>query len=214
MRYLSILISLSLFSCNNSGSVHTQSTVTKVDSFRIDSTILKETFNQEDTTYNEYFTNRLKPIRTNFKRINSISKWTSVIKEELNQSTEGGEAKFYFSAGVLEKITVRHFGETFQTLTEYYILNEQLSFVFERSYNYNRPIYYDSAVMKENKDNEAFDIERSEVVEDRSYFEKGELLHQVNNQDCGSPFAKDYLLEEEKRLIADFEKLRRIINQR
>lgn len=61
--------------------------------------------------------------------------------------------------------------------------------------------------MKENNDTEAFDFDKSEIIEDRSYFETGKLLHQINNQDCGSPFADDYLLEEHKRIKTCFEKL-------
>ena len=48
---------------------------------------------------------------------------------------------------------------------------------------------------------------KSEIIEDRSYFENGKLLHQLNNQDCGSPFKNDYLLEEQKRIKTDYEKL-------
>lgn len=122
-----------------------QPSISKIDTIRDDTAILKETFQLEDTAYNEYLTERLKPIRKNFKRINSIAKWTSTYNKELDESTEGGEATCYFSDGVLEKIVTRHFGETFQQLTEYYLLNGQLSFVFEKSYKYNRPIYFDSA---------------------------------------------------------------------
>ena len=187
-----------------------QTTDPGTDTLHADTVVLKETFQQEDTAYNEYFAQRLKPIRENFKRINSIAKWTSSDKIELDESGEGGEATFYYSSGILEKIVARHFGETFQQLTEYYLLNEQLSFVFEKSFKYNRPIYYDSTSMKENNDNQAFDFEKSEIVEDRSYFEKGKLIHQVNNQDCGSPFANDYLLDEQKRIAADFGKLKKM----
>ena len=194
---------------NDDGS-NRQSARSVADTFHIDSSILKETFQQEDTAYNEYLADRLKPIRENFKRINSISKWTSIEKKELDESTEGGEALFYYSNTVLEKIVTRQFGETFQQLTEYYLLNGQLSFVFEKSYKYNRPIYYDSASMKENNDKEAFDFNSSEIVEDRSYFEKGELIHQANNQDCGSPWASDYLLAEQNRIVTAFNKLKLI----
>ncbi len=189
-----------------------QPSISKMETIRDDTAILKETFQQEDTAYNEYLAERLKPIRKNFKRINSIANWTSTYNKELDESTEGGEATFYFSDGVLEKIVTRRFGETFQQLTEYYLLNGKLSFVFAKSYKYNRPIYYDSASMKENKDDQTFDSEKSEIVEDRSYLEKGKLIHQVNNQDCGSPFADDYLLEEQKRLTTDFDKLKALIN--
>jgi hypothetical protein len=187
-----------------------QSTASGLHTYHIDTAILKETFQQDDTAYNEYLSGGLKPIRENFRRINSISKWTSVDKKELDKSTEGGEATFYYSNNILEKVVTRHFGETSQQLTEYYLLNGRLSFVFEKSYKYNRPIYYDSTSMKENNDNQAFDFDKSEIVEDRSYFDKGKLIHQFNNQDCGSPFASDYLLAEQKRIMADFDKLKQI----
>jgi hypothetical protein len=185
----------------------TSTTTTKVDSLQRDTVELKETFIQEDLPVNEYLTERLKPIRANFKRINSIANWTTIKTRDIWETTEGGEAKFYYLNGQLEKITTRHFGETFQQLSEYYLMNGQLSFVFEKSYKYNRPMYYDTTAMKENNDTEAFDFEKSEIVEDRSYFENGKLLHQLSNQDCGSPFADEYLLEEQKRIKTDFEKL-------
>ena len=182
-------------------------TSVKVDSLKRDTVELKETFNQEDFPVNEYLTEKLKPIRDNFKRINSIPKWTIIKTKDIWETTEGGEAKFYYLNGQLEKITTRHFGETFQLLAEYYLLKGQLSFVFEKSYKYNRPMYYDSTSMKENSDTEAFGFDKSEIVEDRSYFDKEKLLHQLNNQDCGSPFAASYLLEEQKRINTDFKKL-------
>ena len=166
-------------------------TSVKVDSLKRDTVELKETFNQEDLPVNEYLTEKLKPIRANFKRINSIAKWTIIKTKDIWETTEGGEAKFYYLNGQLEKITTRHFGETFQLLAEYYLLKGQLSFVFEKSYKYNRPFYHNSKAMN---DTETFDFEKSEIIEDRSYFDKEKLLHQLNNQDCGSPFAVDYLL--------------------
>ena len=177
---------------------------TKVDSLKHDTIELKETFNQEDLPVNEYLTERLKPIRANFKRINSIAKWTTIKTKDIGETTEGGEANLFYLNGQLEKIMTRHFGETFQLLTEYYLLKGQLSFVFEKSYKYNRPFYHDSTAMN---DTETFDFEKSEIIEDRSYFDKEKLLLQLNNQDCGSPFTVEYLLEEQKRIKTDFKKL-------
>ena len=143
-------------------------TSVKVDSLKHDTVELKETFNQEDLPVNEYLTEKLKPIRANFKRINSIAKWTIIKTKDIWETTEGGEAKFYYLNGQLEKITTRHFGETFQLLAEYYLLKGQLSFVFEKSYKYNRPFYHNSTAMN---DTETFDFEKSEIIEDRSYFD-------------------------------------------
>jgi hypothetical protein len=177
------------------------------DRMQLDTVLLKETFNHEDLPVIEYLTERLKPIRTNFKRINSIKNWSNIDTEELFESIEGGEANYYYQSGQLEKIVARHYGESFQLLIEYYLLNGQLSFVLEKRQKYNRPLYYDSTGMKEINDKEAFDIDKSEIIEDRSYFDNGKLIHQINNLDCGSPFADEYLLEEQSRLRADFDNL-------
>jgi len=178
--------------------------ISKSDSLQRDTLQLRETFNQEDLPVNEYLTEELKPIRANFKRINSISNWTNIKTKDIWETTEGGEAKFYYLNGQLEKITIHHFGETFQKLTEYYLLNGELSFVFEKSYQYNRPIYHDSAAMKEMNDTETFDIEKSEIIEDRSYFDHGKLIHQISSQDCGSSFADSYLIKEQKRIQTEY----------
>lgn len=215
MKLIDLLLAtgiLFLWSCNSGTPATTTPAPSpvsaKTNTPAHDTTILQASFQQTDTAYNDYLISQLAPIRANFKRINSISKWTSTTTIELEESTEGADATFYYLNGTLEKITTRHFGETFQQLTEYYLLNDQLSFVFEKALKYNRPIFYDSVAMKENNDNEAFDIKKSEIVEDRSYFAHGKLLHQVNNQDCGSPFSNEYLLDEQKRLMPDFERLK------
>ena len=195
---------------NNNNPVTTDSSTkstSKTDSLQRDTFQLRETFNQEDLPVNEYLTEELIPIRANFKRINSISDWTNIKTKDIWETTEGGEAKFYYLNGQLEKITTQHFGETFQKLIEYYLLNGQLSFVFEKSYKYNRPIYHDSAAMKEMNDTETFDIEKSEIIEDRSYFDHGKLIHQISSRNSGSSFGDSYLLEEQKRIQTDFAKL-------
>jgi hypothetical protein len=172
-----------------------------------DSLLLPETFNQQDAIVNDYLKERLQPIRENFKRINSITKFTDVVQKDLWETTEGGIARYYYSGKKLEKITTRHFGENFQVLTEYYLQNGRLSFVYEKTYNYNRPMYQDSVLMKEINDTVVFEFDKSKIIEDRSYFEKRKLIHQINSEDCGSPFSDDYLLEEEKQIKAEFEKL-------
>lgn len=164
-------------------------------------------FVKNDTVFEEYLEEDLRPIRANFKRINEIKEWTSVDKRKLNQSTEGGAATYYFFRDTLLKIATIHFGELGKSIQEFYTKNGQLSFVFEQLYQYNRPITWDSTEIKENNNGEMFDFDKSEIIEDRSYFFKGELIRQINNQDCGSPFSKDYLKGEQIRLTSEFDKL-------
>ena len=126
---------------------------------------------------------------------------------ELQVSTEGGEAVYYYQDGKLEKIITTAYGETYRLLSEYYLPDGKISFVYEKHLKYNRPFYYDSTAMKGNLDTETFDLKKSELIEVRSYFEKGKLLHQISNQDCGSPFADDFLLAEQKRILQDYNRL-------
>lgn len=171
---------------------------------------VKDTRQKADTINDEFLSEKLKPIRENYTRIVSIRKWKEVKTKELFESTEGGQAWFYYTSAGLQKMVTRHFGEMFQQLTEYYLLNGRLSFVFEKMYKYNRPIYYDSVAMKESGDSESFDFGKAEIIEDRSYFENGKLIHQVSNQDCGAPFATSYLAAEKLRIETDFNKLMRM----
>jgi hypothetical protein len=215
MRLLIIILTfLTLIGCNDSG----QKSVSQNDRLELvpePDKDLREKYEQQekdslesDTVFEEYLGERLKPIRANFKRINEITEWTSIDKRKLNQSTEGGAATYYFLQDTLLKVVAIHFGETGKNIQEFYTRNGQLSFVFEQQYQYNRPITWDSTAMQESNDTETFDIDKSEIIEDRSYFENGDLIRQINNQDCGSPFAEDYLKEEQVRLKTEFEKLK------
>ena len=179
-----------------------------------DSIQITPSLKQDDEIVNEYLFEDLKPIRKNFKRINSIEKWSSTKTIDIWETTEGGQATYYYSDNGLEKIIVRHFGETFQRIEEYYLLDRKLSFVFEKSFNYNRPILYDSIAMKENNDNQVWDFDTSEIIEERSYFKNRKLLHQLINLDCGSPFAEDYLKEEGNRVLTQFDTYIKLKNKK
>ena len=148
-----------------------------------------------DLIVNDYMKEALLPIRENFRRINTKENWTTIDRRTLEESTEGGEALFYYDNDQLEKIVVRHFGETGQQLNEYYLLADELSFVFERTLHYDRPIYFDD---------DATMVDEDAIDEQRSYFVKEELLHQLVSGDCGAPFSADYLKEEEKRIKTGF----------
>jgi len=117
------------------------------ETIKPDTIALKETFQEDDIIVDEFPTKRLTPIQENFKRINSRSDWTSIDTKDLWESTEGGEAKYYYEDESLEKIVTRNYGEMGQTISEYYVFEGKLSFVFERSYTYNRPFYWDTLKM-------------------------------------------------------------------
>jgi hypothetical protein len=148
--------------------------------------MLQETFNKMDVPTNDYLTQKLKPIRENFKRINSISEWDSLQTKIIAPSVK---VKFYYTDKKLQKIVNRSGQGINQELIEYYLLKGELSFVYEK--------YFE----KEG------DLEKPEIVETKYYFEKGKLLNMINSHDRGASFAADYLLNEEKRVKKQFEQL-------
>ncbi len=124
---------------------------------------------------------RITEIKNNFARINSTKNWSKKIVKELWESTEGGEANFFYSNNNLEKITEIHYGETGQNLSEYYFSNNKLSFIFEKEMNYNRPITYIKELNKDIEDGIYFDINKSEINEVRSYFYDDKFIKQISS---------------------------------
>ena len=155
----------------------------------------------------EEIDNKVKTIRENFKRINSTSKWTKVDTKSIHgQSTEGGTAKFYYSINGLEKIVATYYGETGKSIEEYYLENGKILFVFEQIYRYNRPIYWDEQRAQEHGDNEEFDMEKSEITENRYYFDKDILFQQLKGNEKKKILGIE-LKQEETRLKETFQKL-------
>lgn len=139
----------------------------------------ENSFGQED-----YLAEKLKPIKTNFQKINNRTNWTEIKKIELWESTEGGQATFYFFKDSIKKIVVRTFGETFQKIDEYYTFNGQVSFSYEKTYKYNRPIGWDSKKMKEMGDDELWDFNKSEIIEERSYYRNNTSVDNYLDYPC------------------------------
>lgn len=163
---------------------------------------IQESVNEEDTLIHDATSAHLKLIKENFKKLNSIRNWTSIVEKYYGASIEGGTAKFYYQNKNLQKIITVSYGETYRNLIEYYLLNGQLSFVFEKTLRYNRPFNYDSISMKENNDTEVFDFSKATLKEVRSYFENGKLIYHISTEKEES---KDKIvLMEQKGISADY----------
>lgn len=154
-----------------------------------DKYMLQEAFNETDVAVNGDLTGKLKPIRENFKNVNSISDWDS-IQTKVITATE--KVKFYYSNKRLQKVIDRSGEGINQELTEYYLLRGELSFVYEK--------YFDKSDHSE----------KPEVIETKYYFEKGKLLYMVNSRDRGALYANEYLLNEENRLKRKLEQLMKL----
>ncbi len=153
-------------------------------------------------------TDKPSSIRANMERINAITSWTRVDTTELWNSSEGGEALFFFHQRQLEKITTEQLGETFRQTTEYYLLNGVLSLVLEKTLRYNRPIYYDTAAMREHNDTEAFDLARATLITNSSYFYNGQLIYRNSHPaDASNGINAAQLTTESLRLQEAFQQL-------
>lgn len=147
----------------------------------------------------EYMKTELNSIREQVKQINSIP-WTNVTKIDLSETTEGGEITLYEYNGNINKITIQEFGKMAQSTDEFYLIDSIMIYAFEQLIEYNVPMYYDSTRAAKDEVTEWFNLEKSKFTEERSYFLNGKLIRQVNNQDCGSPFSEDYLMNEQIRI--------------
>ena len=148
--------------------------------------------NKEEVIYEEYLGKRLNPIRENIKEISGIKEWTSIDKRKIERKEHDGVGIYYFLKGKLKKIRLIQTNESSRIFSEFYLNNDSLFFVFERQ--------IDSLEIKK-------DLEFYEPYEDSLFFEKGELIRVIANQDCGAPFSDEYLKSEQERLKTDFDLL-------
>lgn len=78
-----IYLFLSAFNPGYSQNTKINTSKEKQGTTRYDIIKARASFNKEDLPVNEYLTDKLKPIRENFKRINSIEKWHSIKQRDL-----------------------------------------------------------------------------------------------------------------------------------
>lgn len=143
-------------------------------------------------------------IRENVQRINEKTDWTRIETIDVEESTEGGEVVQYWFGDHIEKIVVRHYGETFQAVAEFYLLDGEPSFVFKKIIQYNRPIYYDSTAMLANNDTEVFDLDKSEVREIRIYLVEGMLVEYLDSEHPKAELSAETLNDKATQLKSDW----------
>lgn len=90
-------------------------------------------------------------VRNNYNRIQAITDWDRIDSTDIHESTEGGQVFYYFKNNVLEKMKASYYGESGYSLAEFYLLNKQLSFVFEDVYQYNAHMYSPEFVYEKTK---------------------------------------------------------------
>ena len=103
------------------------------------------------------------------------------VKQDLADSTEGGEVNFYMDGEQVQKIEALRMGEMGQSFEEYYFSDGELDSAVITKTTYNRPIYWDEQMAAESGDTEAFDLAKSVVTESSYDYRAGdsssEALH-------------------------------------
>jgi len=187
--WLFLCISFLLFSCNSKDSRNTKKSI-------IDEKVTNSTFD---------FSKEMSEIKTNFKRINSIKNWTVIDSVELYETTEGGQAKFYFANKQLQKVEAIYYGETGKAIIEYYLMDSKLSFVYRKEYKYNSPIYSNEFI-----DNEKFDLSKSEISETKNYFYKDVLFEQIKSSGELQEVLNVGLIKQQVSIKSDFNQLKQL----
>ena len=150
---------------------------------------------------------KIQVIKDNFKSINQTTNWTKTEAIKLEETTEGGEMLVYYNGTEIKKLTVNEFGEIFKQIREYYLLNGNLSFAYFKLYKYNRPINWDSTAMKENKDDQVWDFEKSKIEEQRFYFDNSEMLQWINENNLKEKNSTQPFKDKANEVMKEFNRL-------
>jgi hypothetical protein len=149
---------------------------------------------------------RIKEIRKEYSIINNYQNLSTDSIDLLGESTESGYLKtFKDSKGKLRKIIAVFYSETGKGTEEFYIQNDKLIFVFIQRCDYNRPIYWDDKLAKENRDSVVFDYNKSKISENRYYFDDNEKLIQWIDKDKKIILEKQQLDEVNSGILKEFE---------
>jgi hypothetical protein len=104
----------------------------------------------------------LKELNANFDQIRSIKNWTSIKELSADSLTYNHHIyNYYYDGDTLKKVLDFAKTDTLEITKAYYILDEELSVVFELTY------------LKRNES------DKPEIHTKQTYFEAGVLLHQI-----------------------------------
>ena len=122
--------------------------------------------------------NKIAHIKKDYASTNAVKNYVVKEIEDSEKSTDGGVIKYYFQNGTIKKIITEYYSESWNSLTEYYIKNGKVYFIYDRTQKYNVPYYINANWYKENnlKIGEIFNSKKSKITEKRYYFDENEKL--------------------------------------
>jgi len=153
-------------------------------------------------------------IRKEYKNIRDALPSLKKAQLELSgYSAEGGRATAYSdSRKDIRLIRVELYGESGKMFEEFYYRNGSLIFAFYESHRYNVPFYVTPEVAKD-AGGVAFDPKKTEITEDRYYFENGRMLRWIdeNKRDVGT--TSQEFRDSEKAILRFSNELRTMFKQ-
>ena len=154
-------------------------------------------------------------IRREYKTIRDALPSLSKAELELSgYSAEGGRATAYRDGRKnIRLIRVELYGESGKVFQEFYYRNGSLIFAFYESHRYNVPFYVTPEAAKD-AGGVAFDPKKTEITEDRYYFENGKLLRWIDeNKKDVSTTSKEFK-ESEQAIVRFSNELQAMFKQR
>ncbi|WP_293741704.1 hypothetical protein [uncultured Pedobacter sp.] len=108
--------------------------------------------NSVDTTIDSVTV--IKKIKSDFTLINNQLKfYKKKTKDAFGMSAEGGVVTGYYNKGALKKIHCVFYGETGNTVADYYFKNKNLFFLYKKETVYDKPIYLKDFKIKNSVEN-------------------------------------------------------------
>ena len=97
---------------------------------------------------------------------NNYKNYAVTTADDNDKSSEGGVIEYYSRNGELKKIVTKYYGEGGKSITEYYVKNNNVYFIYDADYHYNAPSYIDKT----------FDKKKTKIKEKRYYFDPDGIL--------------------------------------
>ncbi|WBL27008.1 hypothetical protein [Zunongwangia sp. HGR-M22] len=152
----------------------------------------------------------VKEAKINYQKITeNLANYSNKTVPLLENSAEGATITGYYQHSHLKMMSASWFSETGKKSTEFYIEQGKLFFVLEKTYTYNRPIYWDATKAKNNGDDEVFDLKKSKITENRVYFKDSKIVLWLNENQHKVEVSKQVFAAKEKELTTQNSRLQK-----
>jgi hypothetical protein len=149
-----------------------------------------------------------------YNKINTeLPTYTHKTVDMVGISKDGGVITGYFKGKEIKKVTVESYFDTGRDYTEYYYADDDLVFVLQQKYHYNRPDYYTEERARANNDTEWYDDTRSTKRTSRFYFKDDEMIKWIDEKNFNrSEDSKDFE-EQQKKIYADDKRIQQMMKE-